>query len=171
MQRRVRFEYVFNQRCGNHAVDPRACCDDVAKPRALFDHDQCADTAFGKAQDRHLHLVDDLVFFRLKALQQPVAEEFAPADVFKRPAQLRLEQHHEHHDTGGKHSIEHPAERLQLEQIAYECGQKKESGPFEQLKGSRFLCENNQLVQEKRDDGNIDKVLRPDLREATRDCL
>ena len=72
----------------------------------------------------------------------------AAANPLEHTAELRLEQHHQHHNDGAglEERVQQPAQRIQLQQLTGNRTQEQKAQALEHLVGSGLLGPDDQLI-------------------------
>ncbi|MPN50001.1 hypothetical protein SDC9_197626 [bioreactor metagenome] len=94
----------------------------------------------------------------------------ASAEFFQHTPNLRLKEDKQHDDdgAGGQNRIQQPAQYGQRKQLRRNGAQKQQPNAFEHLVSTGLLCPDDELIDQYRDDGNVESVLYEELRKAAR---
>ena len=93
-----------------------------------------------------------------------VAEERRAAEMRERSADVGLKEHDDCEHDVCRQVQDHPVDRLELQPLRQEIEQQKEAAAQRHLHGTRPANQQEQLVQQERDDCDVERIGPPDVR-------
>ena len=166
MEGGVGFKNVFDESTGYQALDGGAGADDIPKARLLLEDDEGAHPPAAQPQDGLVEVVDQVLHAHVPRLADELADGLAAAaQPFQHPADLRSEEDEDDDDdgTGLEDGIQKPAEGVQAQKLGGRGGDDQEPDALEHLIGAGVLGPDDELIDQHRQDGYVEKVVPAEL--------